>query len=139
MRSRPRQTYKVTDVIATRELEFVPNDGPSRQVTIRFGRPRRDRQHVNGDWVCPFEVVGISGTHTQRAFGVDGLQALSLAFHIIPIELSRLAKSAGGGQFCFHGDEDLHLADGCGILLNEVVQKSLARDASSGTKRSRRK
>lgn len=129
MPSSGQPRYFVTDVTARRVLEFIPNVGPPRRVTIRIGRPRRDRKHVNGDWVCPFDITGISDPYKRWAFGIDGVQALSLAFHIIPAELVRLATNAGGGQFRFLGGDELFFADGCGVLLNYAVDAKIARQS----------
>jgi hypothetical protein len=123
--------YVVTGVVARRVLEFVPNGGSPRRVTIRIGRPRRDRKHVNGDWVCPYDIGGISGLYRRRVFGIDGVQALSLALHIIPAELGGLAKEAGGGQFRFLGEEGLFFADGCGILMNYAVDAKIAKKSKA--------
>lgn len=119
--------YPVTGVTTRRVLEFIPDAGPPRRLTIRIGRPRRDRKHVNGGWVCPYDIAGISGLYKRRVFGIDGVQALSLALHIIPAELARLAQKAGGGQFRFLGEEGLFFADGCGILMNWAVDSEMAR------------
>jgi hypothetical protein len=124
-------SYRVTDVTARRVVEFIPNAGPPRRVTIRLGRPRRDRKHINGDWVCPYDIDGIAGVYRRWAFGIDGIQALSLAFHVIPTELVRLAKKAGGGQFRFLGEEGLYFADGCGILLNHALDRTIATQSKS--------
>jgi hypothetical protein len=83
----------------------------------------------------------MSDPYKRWAFGIDGVQALSLAFHIIPAELVRLAKQAGGGQFRFLGEEGVAFADGCGILLNHALDATVARQSKPvkqrhGSKRS---
>jgi hypothetical protein len=126
--------FPVTIVTARRVLEFVPTVGRARPVVVRIGRPRRDRKHVNGDWVCPFDITGIRGRYKRWIFGIDGVQALALAFHIIPVELGSLAQRAGGGHFRFLGEEGVAFADGCGLLLNGVESS-----ARKGSKRKPRR
>ena len=121
----PRTTYVVTTVTARRTLEFVPDGGKAKPVVVRIGRPRR--AHVNGDWVCPFDISGMAAPCKRWAFGIDGIQALSLAFHIIPEELRRLATLSGGGHFRFLGEEGISFADGCGMLLNQALDQTFAR------------
>lgn len=122
--------YRVTALAAERRLRFIPTRGSPLQIRVRLGVPRRDRKHVNGDWVCPYDITGFQAPRRRWAFGIDGIQALSLAFHIIPAELGKLARQAGGGQFTFLGAEGVSFADGCGLLLNGLVDRAVARHAS---------
>jgi hypothetical protein len=124
--------YRVTQVAARRVLEFVSVDGRARQVVVRIGHARRDRQHANGDWVCPFDITGMPVARRRWAYGIDGVQALSLAYHIIPTELTWLAKQAGGGRYSFLGEEGISFADGCGLLLNDVLDRAVGARASAG-------
>ena len=116
--------FPVTTVTARRVLEFLPEVGRARAVVVRIGRPRRDRKHVNGDWVCPFDITGIRGRHKRWIFGIDGVQALSLALHFIPTELRSLAQRAGG-RLRFLGEEGVAFPDGCDLLLNHVASATV--------------
>jgi hypothetical protein len=126
--------YLVTEVAAERQLEFVAGDGRVHRVSVRIGRPRRDRKHPNGDWVCPYDISGVSGRYRRWAYGIDGMQALNLAYHIIPVELTRLAKQAGGGQYRFLGEEGIGFADGCGLLVSDLVDRTVSTRSRAGMK-----
>ena len=132
----PPVMYRVTAVAAERLLQFVPTSGPSLQITVRLGVPRRDRKHVNGDWVCPYDITGFQSPRRRWSFGIDSVQALTLALHIIPAELGRLAKLAGGGQFTFLGEQGISFADGCGLLLNGLVDQAVGRAGVAPSARS---
>ena len=138
--SKREARYLVTEVAAERQLEFVAGDGRVHQVSVRIGRPRRDRRHSNGDWVCPYDIGGVSGRYRRWAYGIDGMQALNLAYHIIPAELTRLAKQAGGGEYRFLGEEGIGFADGCGLLVSDLVDRTVSRRsrASVGRRQLRR-
>lgn len=124
MASGARTRYLVSQAIARRELEFRSATGTTR-VVVRVGRPRRDREP--GDtWVCPYDITGFSNPFRHWAFGIDGVQALTLAYHIIPAELDRLARKEGGGQSYFLGAPGVGFADGCGLLVNHAL------DAAAG-------
>jgi hypothetical protein len=117
--------YRVTAVAAERRLEFHPAEGLVLAVTIRLGVPRRDRKYAGGNWVCPYDITGFPKTRRRWAFGIDGVQALSLAYHVIPAELRRLAQQAGGGRFTFLRADGIAFADGCGLLLNDLVDEAV--------------
>jgi hypothetical protein len=124
----------VTDVAAERHLEFVAADGRVRRVSVRIGRPRRDRKHENGDWVCPYDISGVAGRYRRWAYAIDGVQALNLAYHIIPAELTRLAKQAGGGQYRFLGEEGIGFADGCGLLVSDLIDRTVSARSRVGSR-----
>lgn len=128
-----KRKYRVTAVSAERQLDFAPVEGPSFKVTLRLGVSRRDQKHTYGDWVCPYEILGFKKARRRWAFGVDGIQALTLAYHLLPAELARLAREAGGGSFSFLGDSGIWLTDGCNLLLNDLVNTSVATRASGRT------
>lgn len=76
----------VADLLVEREYEAqAAAGGPPRQVTLRIGRPRPDRQ---GDWVCPVQVVGLGDDAVMNVNGVDAVQALFLAMQIAGVKLT---------------------------------------------------
>ena len=90
------------DVIAERELEA--GDGRPGGVTVRLGRPAPDPE---GDWSCPFQVVGIDGrAEVYAAYGVDALQALVLAIQMIRAQLGSAQARHG---LTWLGGDDLGL------------------------------
>jgi hypothetical protein len=64
---------KLVDVVVSRRLTV--GGRPQRQLTVRFERPRPSGR----DWVCWFELRGLGQRKLHRAYGVDSLQALTLA------------------------------------------------------------
>ena len=74
------------ECIAERVLE-----GEGRSFCLRLGAPRRTR---TGEWECRYEIRGLRPALRSQAFGVDALQALSLALHAVRNELERLCPGA---------------------------------------------
>ena len=73
-------------IVATRDLEFIREDGSVEDVTIEIGMPIRDPSpDAKGDWCCPWRVRGDVQDSSRAFFGVDSLQALTLQF--LPVEL----------------------------------------------------
>jgi hypothetical protein len=72
---------KLADVIVSRRLTLAGR--PQRHLTVRFERPRRS----GPDWVCWFELKGFGEQRLHRAFGVDTLQALTLAIEGARVQL----------------------------------------------------
>ena len=64
---------KLVDVVVSRRLMVAGR--PRRQLTIRFERPRPSGR----DWVCWFEFRGFGQRRLDRTYGVDTMQALTLA------------------------------------------------------------
>jgi hypothetical protein len=54
--------------------------------------PRRDPLSKR-DWECPFLIEGIDDSQAQRAFGVDGLQALIQAIEVIRVTLEETGRN----------------------------------------------
>jgi hypothetical protein len=74
------------EVIAERHLEWADEGTPSEGVVVRIGKPVRDKD-PDGDWLCPIQIIGLGRDHVRAAFGVDAVQALSLSFQIIHVDL----------------------------------------------------
>ena len=111
--------YPVTRAVARRELEFQNAEGARVRVVVRLGQPRRDPAHP-GDWVCPYDIHGFSKPYRRWASGIDSMQALALAYHIIPTELGALAQREGGGTVLFLGAAGTGYGeDGCRLVLDQ--------------------
>ena len=73
-----------------------------REVIVRIGIPRPEPRPY--EWVCYFQIVGLSGNKVQRAYGIDGLQAITIAADAIRKRLNKLRDAQVGGvsyEFCF--------------------------------------
>jgi hypothetical protein len=81
------------EAIATRELEFVGADGKRASVSVTLGKPVRASQ----DWSCSYRVAVFDQTVERAIVGVDSMQALILALHVLPAELQLSNSSKAGG------------------------------------------
>jgi len=115
------KTHRLTQLVAERVLEFRGHDSSRRRVLVRLGQPRPAGKRVRDDWVCPYEILGMPRNRRRFAFGIDAMQALTLAYHILPVELDSLAGDAGGGTFHFLGDRGAMLVDGCKLVLDHIA------------------
>ena len=88
--------YRLGPVIAERILTFHRPGKGVRDVRVRLGRPRPWPESLASDWMCTYQVLGLGDERVGRVIGVDGLQALLLAAHFLPAELTARAKNEGG-------------------------------------------
>ncbi len=58
---------------------------------LRLGRPKRVRE---GEYECRYEISGFGRVRRRKAFGVDELQAMSLALVALRAELKGLGGNA---------------------------------------------
>jgi hypothetical protein len=84
----------MTEVIATRELSIVREDGTSQSVKIMLGKPSQFPDL--SDFYAPFQIIGIGSERVLYAAGVDGFQALQLVMIMIGATLAALNESLGG-------------------------------------------
>ena len=89
-----------TPPIAVRDLVAESPEGAHFNVTLRIGAPRPGSHN---DWVCSYEVEGMSSRLTDT-HGTDSMQALLLAINSARGQLNRFAKE--GGKFYWPGDEE---------------------------------
>jgi hypothetical protein len=88
--------YPLGAVIAERHLTFHRRGKRPREVLVRLGRPRPWPDTLHGDWMCTYQVLGLGDDCVRHAVGVDGLQALLLAAHVLPADLAKRAKQEQG-------------------------------------------
>ena len=112
-----QRTYRLTHLVAERTLEFRGPGNAPQEVKVRLGLPRK----AGRDWVCPYEILGLGASKKRWAFGVDAFQALTLAFHILPVELDAMARQAGGGDFLLFGAPNPRFTDGCSMLIDHIA------------------
>jgi len=103
--------FDLGDVIATRKLRFKGADSTLVDVSVSLGKPVPDPRDPQRTRMCPYQIRGIGDERTRAIFGIDTMQALILALHILPIELAAIARDTGGS---FIDDEqDLDLTHAC--------------------------
>jgi hypothetical protein len=80
---------KQTEGIASVLLECEYLVGPQKKpIAVKLGLPSPSE---NGqEWACKFHLAGLRNSRVQVAYGVDGLQALTIAADAIRKRLDRL-------------------------------------------------
>lgn len=92
------------EVIASRDLEFVHQDGRKESVRVFVGKPvAGDDEH---QWWCPYVIKAESFEKSFRSAGAESMQALLLTVYIISVELEALARRYNGA-FTYFGKGDL--------------------------------
>jgi hypothetical protein len=81
-------------VIAERRLRVTGR--PDLDVRVRLGMPQPLPGASYGDYCCPYQIVGVGNEKVRYAAGVDAVQALELALHILPTELDALRQEYPG-------------------------------------------
>jgi len=134
-----KERYTLGPVIAERNLTFHRRGVRTRTVRVRLGRPRPWPRTLYSDWMCTYQVLGLGDSRVKRAIGVDGLQALLLAAHVLPAEVAARAKLEGG--VCrWLGGPDLWSDDGVRMATKHALSLSKRRPVRSRrTPRSRRR
>lgn len=67
-------------VIGERVIEFCDPEGRSRRVTVRLGAPVRLPE---GDYRCPFQLLGLGDDRVRAPWGEDSFIALEYAIQMI--------------------------------------------------------
>jgi hypothetical protein len=84
----------VGEVIATRTLMLLRDQGAASEVVVLLGKPLQLPGHQ--DYYCPYQVKGAGDEKTRHACGVDPFQALHLTLSALAVELEVLNKVVGG-------------------------------------------
>lgn len=92
------------EIVAERCIEVTDASGASREARIQISKPVEDRRS-GGDYLCPFRIVGLGDGAVRRAYGVDSVQAMMLAFQMIGAELALYRET--GITLSWLSDEDL--------------------------------
>ena len=113
------RTFELGDVIAESRLAFEVPGAPQTDVTVRIGRPVPDASALRETWVCPIQIDGIGNGRTRGIFGVDAMQALTLAIHTVPALLG-LYIHESGGRFLKFGEPYADFIDACRIAVEST-------------------
>jgi len=85
---------KLEDVIATRTIDVLSADGqPAGTMTVSLGRPT---QEPTGEWLCAYQITGDGSNRSFGALGLDAVQAIDLAMHLIGARLADTAEAKEG-------------------------------------------
>lgn len=78
--------------IAEQTLRYSCADGREERIHVALYAPRSEEI----DWSCRLTVTGFSRKVRRSAWGVDAMQALVLAIHILPLELRSFVEGEPG-------------------------------------------
>ena len=97
-----RDLKDVGEIVATREMEFVYDEGHREAAGIRVGKPREwDGAET---WVCPYEVWSESYQKIFGMVGIDAIQSLELTMKTLRAEIEHWERK-WKGKFFFLDEE----------------------------------
>lgn len=89
-------------VIASREMEFIFEDGRKEKAFLKVGMPFEYGEGL--DWCCPYELSTESTKKLFGMFGIDALQALELTMKTLSVEIEHWERTKKG-KFHFLNEE----------------------------------
>jgi hypothetical protein len=89
----------MNNAIVTARFDAISTEGEQLTLKIAINAPEPDPKSACGDWRCKVKLAGLSDK--TFIYGVDSLQALSLAIKYVETELR--AFSDAGWQFYLPG------------------------------------
>jgi len=89
-------------VIASREMEFIFNDGRKEKAYLKVGMPFEYNENL--DWCCPYELSTESSKKLFGMIGIDSLQALELTMKTLSVEIEHWERTKNG-KFYFLNEE----------------------------------
>jgi len=84
---------EMTEIIATRRLQLLEDDGSTKPILIELGKPKLFPDSTN--YYAPFQILGIGSERVLYAGGVDAFQALQLVMGVIGAQLAALNQACG--------------------------------------------
>jgi hypothetical protein len=84
----------IGEIIATRTLHLVDDQGHKRPVSVFIGRPEPAKD--SSGYECRYQVIGIGSQTTCIARGNDSIQALQSAMILVGANLHHLNREVGG-------------------------------------------
>src|SRR5260370_20876017 len=76
----------IEDVIATRPLTMTNEEGETRSIEVRIGRPAQASGAA--EYVCQYQIVGFRTGNPKYATGSDSMEALQSAMAALDAELT---------------------------------------------------
>ena len=84
----------VGEIIASRMLHVIDEDGNKRPVSVFVGRPEPSRDQTG--YECPYQIIGIGSQKAYAGRGRDSIQALQDALTLLGQHLNTLSDELGG-------------------------------------------
>jgi hypothetical protein len=94
-------------IIASRALKCVSPSGEKGGVIVEISIPKMIGK--SRDWTCDCRISGIEEIKTKTVHGVDSLQCLILATHMVRVQLAFLEKK--GFSFSWLGSAGTGIGD----------------------------
>lgn len=88
------QFESIGEIIASRMLHIVDEQGNQRPVSVFIGKPKRSSD--SSGYHCAYQVIGIGNQQTQVGHGRDSIQALKTAIILLGATLNDLNEELGG-------------------------------------------
>ena len=96
----------IGDEIGLRVLDCRDGAGNSSPVRVVLGRP--EVLPGSTSFYCPFQILGLGNSSPKYAVGVDSIQAITLAFRMIAVELE-VRQSETNARLSWLGSEPTQL------------------------------
>jgi len=93
---------ELVTVIASREMEFIFDDGRKEKASLKVGMPFEYNEDL--DWCCSYELSTESGRKLFGMIGIDALQALELTMKTLRVEIEHWERTKKG-KFYFLNEE----------------------------------
>jgi hypothetical protein len=84
----------VGEIIASRMLHLIDENGNKRPVSVFVGKPQPSREGPG--YECPFQIIGIGSQNTHVGHGRDSIQALKTALVLLDANLHQLNDELRG-------------------------------------------
>jgi|SRR5581483_608691 len=123
----------------------VTTTSGTKEIIARVGFPRPSEKH-EGEWACDFQLVGWKYDRLRTAYGIDGVQALTIAVEAIRKALDR-KKGVLPGDLPFEYVFPRYVPISYGVefhrhlceLLDNEIQKKERQIARRWARRAKRK
>ena len=80
------------ELVASRTVEAVDVSGNVVELTLELGKPR---PALDKDWICPCRIRGFDDSRVWLMYGIDGLQAITIATDLLAGQLAAAAEERG--------------------------------------------
>ena len=87
----------IGEIIASRMLHLIDENGHKRPVSVFVGKPQPSRDGPG--YECPFQVIGLGNQTTLVTDGRDAIEALTAALRMLGANLHQLNDELGGRLF----------------------------------------
>jgi hypothetical protein len=84
----------VGEIIATRTLTRLQDQGPPTEVLVSLGKPHLTPGY--SDYYCAYQITGAGSERIMHSCVVDPFQARQLSLSTLGVELEVLNKDLGG-------------------------------------------